>query len=258
MTNKGLIRSRLVTVPELLPETHDRMYELFARHFEGGRRRRFELDLEAKQWALLLENGDGHLLGFTTLRVDRVDRVDLGEAVDVITSGDTIVAPEAWRSSRLSSAWIAAVHRLGSDRPLLWLLIASGWRTYRFLPTFWREFYPCWNRTTPQGVRRAMDRLAGELFGDAYDLGAGIVRFAEPQVLVPELRGIPEARRHDPHVDFFARANPGHEGGDELVCLTEIAEHILTPAGRRMVRRGGVELAAKPPAPLFERREQQP
>ncbi len=37
---------------------------------------------------------------------------------------------------------------------------------------------------------------------------------------------------------FFARANPGHEGGDELVCLTSLDDDNLTPAGRRMLARG--------------------
>ncbi|MDJ0694121.1 hypothetical protein [Mastigocoleus sp. MO_188.B34] len=38
----------------------------------------------------------------------------------------------------------------------------------------------------------------------------------------------------DPHIEFFDRMNPGHLNGDELVCLTEISETNLTPAGKRM------------------------
>jgi hypothetical protein len=74
-----------------------------------------------------------------------------------------------------------------------------------------------------------------------------VVRFERPQVLRPNLRGIPEKRLHDPHVAFFARANPGHGKGDELVCLTEITSGNLTRAGWRMVRAGashGVEEGA--------------
>ena len=45
----------------------------------------------------------------------------------------------------------------------------------------------------------------------------------------------PERLQSDPHVAFFAARNPGHERGDELVCLCELGDDNLTPAGRRMV-----------------------
>ncbi|MFH7029318.1 MAG: hypothetical protein ACHBN1_28975 [Heteroscytonema crispum UTEX LB 1556] len=48
------------------------------------------------------------------------------------------------------------------------------------------------------------------------------------------LKGIPQERLQDPHIQFFALHNPGHLQGDELVCLTEICEENLTPAGKRM------------------------
>ncbi len=219
------------------------MFELFARSFEGARRECFERDLEQKNWVLLLEqrtSGEGVVLsGFSTLFFYRT--VHRGETLNVVCSGDTVVAPEAWGSSVLSAAWIAAVRRLDGKRPasrLIWLLIASGYRTYRFLPVFWREFFPRHDRPAPPEAAELMAGLARERFGTAYHPDTGIVRFAEPQVLTRELRGIPAERLRNPHVAFFARANPGHSRGDELVCLTELADHNLTPAGRRMVRRG--------------------
>ena len=226
----------------------DAMFELFARSFEGARRERFETDLEEKNRALLLEGAGGRLRGFSTLLFYRV--ADRGEALNVVYSGDTIVAPEAWGSSVLASAWIAAVRRLDRDHPaarLVWLLIASGYRTYRFLPVFWREFFPRHDRPTPPETRELVERLARERFGDAYDPAAGVVRFAEPQVLAGELRGIPRERLKNPDVAFFARSNPGHARGEELVCFTELAEHNLTPAGRRMVRRGDSSLVVEAP-----------
>lgn len=215
------------------------MFALFTRCFEGARRECFEADLEEKNRVLLLEEPGTGLKGFSTLLFYRAE--DQGETLNVVYSGDTIVAPEAWGSSVLAPAWIAAVQRLHHRRPaarLVWLLIASGYRTYRFLPVFWRAFFPCHDQPTPPEADKLMKRLAGERFGRAYDPATGIVRFAEPQVLAPELRGIPAERLKNSHVAFFARANPGHGRGDELVCLTELADNNLTPAGRRMVARG--------------------
>jgi hypothetical protein len=118
-----------------------------------------------------------------------------------------------------------------------WLLLTSGFRTYRFLPVFWREFFPRFERPTPPESQRLLHHLAAERFGARYDPGSGLVRFAQPQRLRAELNRIPEGRAAaDPHVDFFARCNPGCAQGDELVCLTELSPENLTTAGRRMVK----------------------
>ncbi len=233
------MKGRLVRTRDLDRGDLNAMFDLFARSFDDARRERFEADLDEKNRVLLLEEPDVGLCGFSTMLFYRAE--DRGETLNVVYSGDTIVAPEAWGSSILAPAWIAAVKRLHRQRPavrLVWLLIASGYRTYRFLPVFWREFFPRHDRPTPPEAGRLMMRLASERFGRAYDPGTGIVRFAEPQVLCRELRGIPAERLKNRHVAFFARANPGHMRGDELVCLTELADSNLTPAGRRMVARG--------------------
>lgn len=232
------LASRLVAVPRLTADERASMFDLLKKHFEGVTERRFQLDLEEKNWALLLERPGGSLAGFTTLRIDRAVDVPLGEVVDVVTSGDTIVAPDAWTSSNLAPSWIAAVRSLAQNRRLVWLLIVSGWRTYRFLPVFWRRFVPRCDRAAAPVWLQTLWQLADARFGTAFDAAAGVVRFAEPQRLRGELAGIPDARRRNPHIEYFARCNPGHAEGDELVCLTEISDENLTPAGRRMVARG--------------------
>ncbi|MDB6121693.1 MAG: hypothetical protein JWQ71_686, partial [Pedosphaera sp.] len=161
-----------------------------------------------------------------------------GEPVSVVYSGDTIVAREAWGSPVLAQTWIASVNQLRIQYPrgrYYWLLLTSGFRTYRFLPVFWREFYPRFDAPTPGSVKCLLDQLATERFGSQYDPVAGLVRFEKPQRLRGELVGISDARKLNPHVAFFLGQNPGHDLGDELVCLTELQESNLTAAGRRMV-----------------------
>jgi hypothetical protein len=49
-------------------------------------------------------------------------------------------------------------------------------------------------------------------------------------------------------VAFFARRNPGHERGDELVCLARVAPDNLTALGRRLAGRpGALEIAVGMP-----------
>jgi hypothetical protein len=147
----------------------------------------------------------------------------------------------------LPRTWIASVNRLRElypTRRYYWLLIASGFRTYRFLPLFWKLFYPRFDAGIPDDMRGLRDDLAANRFGAAYDAGKGIVRFSRPQVLRNELLDVPSARLTDPHVAFFLRSNPGYVYGDELVCITELCEANLTPAGRRMWGADGCTRAA--------------
>jgi len=198
--------------------------------------RGFGRDLGAKNWVLLLHDADGKLAGFSTILFYETE-LD-GERVSVVYSGDTIVDPSHWGSPALARSWIASILELQSGAAtsrIFWLLLTSGFRTYRFLPLFWRSFHPRPDAETPPETARRIGTLAGELLGDEYEPATGIVRFREPARLRPHLRELPVGRLHDPHVAFFLARNPGHAEGDELVCLTEISTANLTRAGWRMV-----------------------
>ncbi len=213
----------------------DEMFALLARHFEGVTRAQFEADLAAKNWVIALRRS-GQLVGFTTLLVTASHHD--GQPITVIYSGDTIVAPEAWGTPALARTWIAGVNRLRAEHPArrcFWLLLTSGFRTYRFLPVFWREFFPRCDAPTPPALQSLANRLAADGYGAAFEAHAGLVRFAQPQRLRGPLATLPTGREQNPHVSFFLARNPGWARGDELVCLTEISDENLTAAGRRMV-----------------------
>lgn len=228
------MNGRLVPPSGLDAATRDEMYALLRTQFPDVPREVFALDLEHKNWVLLLHNGSPAVLGFSTIRYRR-SRFR-GRELQVVVSGDTVIAEEAAGSSALSKNWIGALNRLRADdgTPLYWLLIVSGYRTYRFLPVFWREFHPRYDAPMPDETRELMRHLAAEEFGPCFDAASGVVRFPCPQRLRGGLRGIPANRLADPHVAFFADRLPGHENGDELVCLAELSRENLTTAGQRM------------------------
>jgi hypothetical protein len=220
---------------ELSEAQRTEMFELLAEHFDGVTRTQFESDLLEKNWVILLRY-DSRLVGFSTLLAYKTTFER--QPVSVIYSGDTIVAPEAWGTTALSRAWIACVRHLRAKYPsgkYYWLLLTSGFRTYRFLPVFWRDFHPRFDAPMPANQKHLLDQLARERFGEQYDSANGIVRFTKPQQLRNGLNMIPTGREADAHVAFFLKRNPGHALGDELVCLTELSDDNLTPAGRRMI-----------------------
>jgi hypothetical protein len=212
------------------------LLDLLRIHFSGVTEEQFAADLEDKDWALRVRSGE-RLVGFSTLKVYASEFE--GCRVNVVFSGDTIFDPVTWRSPILSREWIRLVKRLQRERgdePWYWLLISSGWRTYRFLPVFWSEFFPRHGAETPPRIRRLLGHLATERFGDRFVREEGIVRLEHPQVLKDHLAEVPRGRIADPHVSFFLGRNPGHHRGDELVCLAELTDRNLTEAGHRMTR----------------------
>ncbi len=230
------MNSQLICTEKLSSLDVEEMFLLLSTHFEGVRRDVFYNDLENKNWAIFLRDEEtNELKGFSTLLMYETSFA--GENVSIVFSGDTIVDPSAWSSSALSVSWISSINKLRCKYckgKLYWLLISGGYRTYRFLPLFWKEFYPRYDKSTPEHILRLMQDLAIKRFGENYDIETGVVRFPHPHILRDGLLGIPVERLRDPHIKFFQALNPGHLNGDELVCFTEICEENLTRAGRRM------------------------
>ena len=233
------MRARAIQRDRLDTRDRDRMFSLLRKHFAGVVRQVFDSDLDEKNWVILVENEEGRLVGFSTIL--QYESEYGGETFNVIYSGDTIMDRSAWRSFCLPRAWIKTVreiYRRDQGRRLVWLLITSGYRTYRFLPVFWKQYYPRYDKDTPSDVSEIMHHLARERFGDKYAQDLGIVRFEHPHRLIDELAGVPEGRLSDPHIAYFNQLNPGHTRGDELVCFAEINDDNLSAAGRRMLSSG--------------------
>ena len=235
MNTSPKVEFDLVPREELTPAQKAEIFQLLSRHFEGVTPGQFARDLAEKNLVLVLQRGET-LVGFSTL-LSYPTRFEK-EAINVIYSGDTIVTPEAWGSMALPRAWVAGVEALRAGLPpgrCFWLLLTSGFRTYRFLPVFWREFYPRFDAPTPPETQRLLRTLARDRFGAQFDVSSGVVRFNAPQRLREGLNQVPPTRETDPHIAFFLAANPGWTNGDELVCLTELKPENLTPAGHRMM-----------------------
>ena len=161
-----------------------------------------------------------------------------GEPINVIYSGEHHRRQGGLgNGSALPRAWVAGWRPFVRGSPAgrcFWMLLTSGFRTYRFLPVFWRDFYPCFKLPVPPDCQRLLNELARQRFGSQFDPALGIVRFARPQRLKCDLQEVPGERTRDPHIAYFLSRNPGHGDGDELVCLTELCSENLTSAGRRM------------------------
>jgi hypothetical protein len=214
------------------------MFLLFELYYENVSLGAFARDLAAKQRAILLRE-EGDIVGFTTMAIADHDGAEA--PLRILFSGDTIVRRDLWGSPVLTAAWIREIGRLARaepTRPLYWLLIVKGHRTYRLLPAFGHRFVPHWSGDDA-GLGRLRDAVAADMFGDDYDAASGIVRFSPPRGNLRPEWALPSAReRRRPEVDFFLRRNPGYRDGDELVCLCPLGPDNMRPYAQRLFAQG--------------------
>lgn len=214
------------------------MLALLDRHFEGVRACDFARDLAEKDGAMLIRDGGGALVGFSTFKTwwTRVG----GAPRRVLFSGDTIVAPEARRSPVAVRTWLRAALEAAaaSAEPLDWFLLSSGHRTFRAMTTVFRDHHPCADGDRPE-LRARLEAYARERYGDRFDAGRGVVRLPRSvHRLRPGVGDVTAPRLRNPKVALFAARNPGHARGDELCCLCPVERGNLTAAGLRLLGEG--------------------
>ena len=209
-------------------ESHEieEMYRLFCTAFTADRAG-FESDLRDKDSVLRIRR-EGELEGFSTLCVYTPE-----PGLKVLFSGDTYVSPSGRVGQGLPGYWARYVFQEMPRVPdcrYFWLLLCSGYRTYRLLSTFFKEYFP--GEPGDHSLAPSLKRWARKIYGERYAQGIVSPVFATP-LLDPE----PSARlSDDPHVRFFLHANPGYRQGKELACLVSLSLDNLTESGLRLAR----------------------
>lgn len=229
--------SRLISVCDLSPSDRIQMLSLMQRHYDNVCPQAFESDLNRKRWVIqLLEPKAGELCGFSTQTLIDV-QVD-GRPVQALFSGDTIIDRSQWGDQALAYAWGELVLGLVDQDPdveLWWFLIAAGYKTYRFLPVFFKEFYPRHDQATPASAQAVIDSLAGHLYPGHYDANTGVIQAQSHQYRLRDgVADITAERMRDPHIAFFAQKNPGHTRGDELCYVARLTRRNFTRAAEHI------------------------
>ncbi|MGK7900603.1 MAG: hypothetical protein AB4352_04150 [Hormoscilla sp.] len=211
------------------------MYDLYFQYYDGTSYSLFSADLSNKDYAILLRDEHHILRGFSTLAV--LEFAFAERQKRAIFSGDTIVHHEYWGEQTLSLTWCrlaGTIKRDKPDLPLYWFLIVKGYRTYRYLPVFARQFYPNWRYPTPDEYKALMDYLGRSRFGEYYDPDSGLVKFPTSQGHLRETwADIKPEMRKKPDVKYFLTRNPEYDRGHELVCLMELRADNMRSHARR-------------------------
>ena len=215
------------------------MYRLYAAYYDAVSHARFAADLAGKDYVIELVDGPA-LRGFSTLAL--IDYASSAGPSSALFSGDTIIDRDYWGEQALSQAFCRFAGAVKAQRPrtpLFWFLITKGYRTYRYLAVFAREYFPNPHRATPAHIQAAIDQLAHMRFGAAYCAQRGLIRFAESRGhLKPQWAAIRESVRDRAEVRFFLERNPGYHMGEELCCVALLEADNLRSYARKAFLEG--------------------
>lgn len=162
-----------------------------------------------------------------------------GRRLAVIFTGHVLLRPE-YRGQNL-------IQRLGFRiflgarlryplRRIYWFFDTFSYKSYLLMPRNFREFWPRYDRPTPAWELALMDHLARQMYPEYWRPEQGIVARSGRKRLRPETAPL-DAVAGDPHLEFYARANPGHSAGDMLVCLCPLSASNWLSAGLRALQR---------------------
>lgn len=214
----------IIKISDLEQSDKSNMLGLHMHYYDNVLEDVFLHDLMEKDWVILLRDDDKQIQGFSTiqliwLKIDGVDHLFL-------FSGDTIVSESIRNTPILAGAFfhfVYALIRSYPEVPKFWFLITKGFRTYRFLPLYFNEYYPVHKKDVPEHYQKLLDAVSNHKFGDAYIPEAHLLRFKTARDhLKAEYSTIPEGRLKNPAIRFFLEKNPCFDKGDELTCITAL------------------------------------
>jgi len=224
-----MLNGKTIKINELTCKQKEKMYYIMTKYYANITEANFYSDLFEKIEVVLLCDENDTIQGFTTLTIFPYD-----EHTQLLFSGDTIIEKKYWGKNDLMPAWLnnAMSHAEKFDGKTYWFLLTKGYKTYKFLHTFFHKFYPCVDEETPHDIQAIIDKFATKRFGDKYQNG---VYAEEKDFLKEEFAEIHETKIKNRHTAFFLEKNPDYKNGTELVCLTELSLDNLNKLGLKLL-----------------------
>ncbi len=216
------IEYRTVTVDQLSADRVREMFELFEKYYSDVDFTRFSGDLREKTHCFLFFD-QGKIIGFST--IFRRRRPEWGKGT-FLFSGDTVMHENYWGSKTLQKAffWYTVASKFRSPfRPVYWMLISKGFKTYLMMRKNYRLSFPAAQNPTPPHIQKTMDAFYTSKFGSAYSPATGLITFESSLGSVRGQTAAPsEENLKDPEVRYFLNRNPNYAAGVELACITEM------------------------------------
>ena len=211
-------------------------YQLLCQGFLGVSWNDFMRDFQEKDAIMLLrkEHSEGEIVGWSTLMALTLPLP--GEEVKAVFSGDTIVLPEYRSSTGFGVELVRYFMQVREQFPqhnVYYILISKGWRTYKILPFFFKEFSPRYDKPTSACDKAVMDAFGKKKYPQHYNPATGVITFSPQRLRPGSIDAIP--LKVDAYTQFFLRSNPGYLSGNELVCVARVLPANFTNGLKRLI-----------------------
>jgi len=225
-----MLKSSIILISKISPQDKASMFSLMNDYYENVSREQFLSDLEKKDCVITIKE-QGLLCGFSTQVL--LHRTVGDKNIRILFSGDTVIDKNHRNSLVLPLAWGKMMLSLLKDQPnipLYWLLTTKGYKTYRYLPVFFKDYFPSPTKELSDFEANILSYIGKELFNGKFDGNRWIIHAKEKdQRLRPGVADITEAKRNKEEIVYFEKMNPNYPLGDELVCLAQFNEQNLKP-----------------------------
>lgn len=228
--NSASLKARYVPLSKVSVLTMRRMYEIYSGYYENISLEIFCQDMTEKDGVFLVEEKETRrVVGFSTMKT--LDMNVDGRIVRGIFSGDTILEQEYWGNKALHVAFFFRVIReklRHPTRPLFWLLISKGYKTYLLMANNFHNYYPnsAGNREKLEGL---VDLYCNTLFRDYYCADRKLLDFGSGYThLKSDVAGITDdMRENNEKIQYFETRNPSWQRGTELPCIGEVSYSLI-------------------------------
>lgn len=201
------------------------MYGIFEKYYLNTTFQIFKKDLMEKTGIFIIREPKNDLIvGFSTV-VERDFEVN-GIVRHAFFSGDTIIEQAYWGNRALQRAmyrYIIFFKLKYPTKPIYWMLISKGFKTYLLLANNYFTYYPHCDHKH-QRLEQFVEAYCNQYFAEYYDKNKKLLNFGDAyQALDPEIAPITdEMRKKSKKIAFFEEKNPTWSVGTELPCIGEI------------------------------------
>lgn len=225
--------SKVIDISEIKDIEKIQMLELMNEFYDDVFEEVFYKDLMDKDHCIMLYNEEGIVKGFSSQKEITLNVG--GKMIRGVFSGDTIIDKDYWGSLDLYREF--ARRFIKEDEDFYWFLISKGYKTYKMLPVFFRNFYPNYKNQTPAFEKEIMDTFGQTLYAKDYDKESGIIKYKDlKDKLKSGVADITQRQLRDKDIKCFLAKNPNYGDGDDLVCLTNLRESNLRKTAQRLLR----------------------
>ncbi len=203
------------------------MYSLMAEFYDNTDEAVFRRDFFDKDYCLALYLENGELVGFTTQKILEIEAN--GKKINGIFSGDTIIHKDYWGDIELFKVWARFWFEFAEKYDeFYWFLICKGYKTYRIMPLFWKEFYPNYRKETPEYEQNIINAYATMLYPEEYNAETGVIEYKSVKdKLKNGVANVGDHEMKNKDIAYFCKANPEYINGNDLACVARIDKEKL-------------------------------